>query len=87
MQQPTIGRVVHFNLGPTRGGIPAVWRPAMVVNVNSDGTVDLHVHVINTDGLVLDAPWSELVSAPIFVRSCVKQGEEPGEWRWPPRVG
>jgi hypothetical protein len=87
MHQPTIGRIVHFNLGPTRGGIPAVWRPAMVVHVNDDGTVDLHVHVIEGDGLTLDAPWAGLVRAPIFSRYSVKQGEEPGEWRWPPRVG
>jgi hypothetical protein len=86
MQQPTIGRIVHFNLGTTRGGVE-LWRPAMVVHAHDSKTVDLHVHVLGLDGLVLDAPWADLVSAPIFARHSVKQGEEPGEWRWPPRAG
>jgi hypothetical protein len=73
-QKPSIGRIVHY----TRSGyVPECDYPApeaaIIIGVNPDGTVRLHVF---REGAAFDAlvvPFSETPMT-------------PGCWSWPPRT-
>lgn len=73
---PTIGRIVHFTLnsGPHMGQV----RPAIVVNVRDETTVDLQVF---TDGTRLNGDCLPNM----FWKPGARQGEpgEGGTWHWP----
>ena len=63
-QKPSVGRIVHVDdHGDTR--------PAIVVGVRSDGSLDLTVF----------RPYGETMAL-----AGAKQGESNGQWRWPERV-
>lgn len=85
--KPTVSRIVHFML-PN-----AQVRPAIIVNVQSDTTVDLQVF---TNGQADRQAFAERVvtvnartgadqhGVPAVVhRAGVTLGDEPGQWSWP----
>lgn len=68
--KPTIGRIVHYtNLG-------AHVAPAMITEVNDDGTVTLHVFYKNGQ---VDLPRIERAKQP------AGSVEAEGKWQWPDR--
>jgi hypothetical protein len=71
---PTIGRTVLYQRhGSPNGQHKAEPSPAVVTQVNDDGTVSLFV--MNPNG--------------VYFNHATKYDESagPGTWRWPPRVG
>ena len=69
---PSVGRVVHyFSYGTPNGEYKSEARAAIVTAIhNEDFTVD--ICVMNPTGLSFNQK--------------VKQGNEPGQWNWPPIV-
>ena len=71
---PTIGRIVLYQRhGSPNGQHKSEPSPAVVTQVNEDGTVSLFV--MNPNG--------------VYFNHNTKQDEHgagPGTWRWPPRV-
>lgn len=75
--QPTVGRVVIYRtLGRNYPWKPQVV-PAIVSRVNADGTVGLALQWV--DGEQREPLPEDGVGK-------VKQGNDPGQWSWPPRV-
>lgn len=78
MQQPSIGRVVHYQSYGTPGGeYPSVPRAAIITDiVETEGVVApvVSLAVLNPTGLFFDrlVMYSETPT--------------PGHWSWPPRV-
>ena len=74
MQQPSIGRIVHYtNLGDKDGRYPSEAQAAIITGVNEDGTVALHIFYKTGQFDMPSVPFSE----------------EPltrGHWNWPPFV-
>lgn len=68
---PTIGRIVHLRVAPD-GDVEAPFAPAVIVRVWSDTCVNLRVFMDDNE-------------TPALVTSVV-EGDELGDWRWPPRV-
>lgn len=77
MSEPkaTIGRQVHFSLAT--GKAPGTLRPATVVQVNPDGTVNLQV-LTNGDG----NKRGDHLPPMIWVEN-VAFGTDPGTCQWP----
>ena len=78
-QKPSIGRIVHFHPYPPQArhkdDPEAQARfvfAAIIVYVNTDGTVNLHTFHPTNGGTTF--------------REHVQQGEGEGQWQWPPRV-
>ncbi len=69
--KPSIGRIVIYNhMRWDPDGKPPDQSPAIVRQALPSGMVDLAV--FGEDGV-----------RTVF---CVPQGDEPGQWNWPPRV-
>jgi hypothetical protein len=94
MGQPlSVGRVVHYRL-PVAEGYPATWRPALVVNefdgklgnlkVELDPANDLRQDVGLRDGLAKLGHYEVVVDH--FHAYSANEGDQPGNWRWPPQV-
>lgn len=90
-QTPTIGRIVHYVLqqGPRSGE----HRPAIIVAVHSETTVNLQVFTDSNEvGRFNDAPaiWSaESAPTPLrWVTSAVQDEDThaPNTWHWPERA-
>jgi hypothetical protein len=91
----TIGRIVHVRLADRWDGVrhdAPVWRPAIVTSVQIDGSLNLRVFIDRW----LDIDMGFLGLAPMSLRRAVLangnldlagvcEGDEPGQWRWPPR--
>jgi hypothetical protein len=77
---PSIGRQVHYVLGERRGKPAGVKRPATIVEVNADGTVNLQV-LTNSDG----NKRGDDLPALLWVEN-VAFGTDPGTCQWPPRT-
>ena len=80
MQEPSIGRIVHYVLdkGPHAGA----HRPAIIVAVANQYTVSLQVF---TDGHKGDMPRGDECPN-VFWRSacCIdEETKRPGHWHWP----
>lgn len=72
MQQPTIGRIVHYQAYGTPGGeFKSVPRAAIITDVHSDD--EIGVCVLNPQGL-------------FFNRVKLTEEPTPGCANWPPRV-
>lgn len=71
---PTIGRIVHFNLGD---GAKAA---AVVNDVHSADVVSLTVFVNAA------AAAKAGMSGDTTVRTSVRRGDKAGEWDWPERA-
>ena len=73
-QKPSCGRIIHYVAYGTPGGEykPGQCRPAIVTEVNDDGTVK--VTIFQTEGT--------------FTKQALCQDEQkkPGTWHWPERV-
>lgn len=88
MQKPTIGRIVHYkSRGSADGKYPSVARAAIITDVEASmneekkasgmaliESIDYKVKltVFNPEGIYLTPVW-------------VEQGDNAGEWNWPPR--
>lgn len=71
-QQPSVGRMVHYQAYGTPGGeYKSVPRAAVVTEVVSDEEVGLAI--FNPTGM-------------FFVRAKYSEEPKPGCWNWPPRV-
>lgn len=81
-QKVTLGRIVHFVIGKDSWGEP-LSRPAMVVQVWQDGTVNLQVF---TDGQ--NDVRRGTNGEGMLWKGSVDHNEEKtvGTWHWPPRV-
>jgi hypothetical protein len=70
-QKPSIGRIVHFK---TRGSADGAFPPrdfaAIITTVHNDTNVNLAT--FGDNGLRFE--------------HSVPQGDQPGNWNWPPRV-
>lgn len=73
LQMPTVCRIVQYRLGDKI-------RPAIVVAVNADGTVDLQVFLSFNEGV------GEERHRGMGLRQSVAQGDVSGTWSWPPRA-
>jgi len=71
LQKPSVGRIVFFK---TRGSLDGVYPPrdfaAFITRVYDDETVSLAS--FGETGMRFEIE--------------VKQGDNPGQWNWPPRV-
>lgn len=76
MQQPTIGRIVHYtNLGDADGKFPPETQPALIVRVNATPEPqDIGAWIFYPGGF--------------FYMASIPYSETPkrGHWNWPPRV-
>jgi hypothetical protein len=71
MQEPSLGRIVHYkSYGTPNGEYESEPRAAMITKVHGDDVVD--IAVFNPTG--------------IFFTRNVTCGEDSGQWSWPPRV-
>lgn len=71
MQTPSVGRIVHYQSYGTPGGEhKSEPRAAIITGVVDDETV--HLCVLNPTGQ--------------YFNLNVKQGNNGGQWNWPPRV-
>lgn len=71
--KPTIGRIVHYtNLGDADGKYPPEQQPAIIVRVNDDETVGLHIFYPTGQFDMAKVPFSEEYKR--------------GHWSWPPKV-
>lgn len=82
--QPTIGRIVHYkSRGSADGKFPSVARAAIVTDVktSSDGAD-------GPEGTLVKWSVRLCVLSPegIFLSDWLEEGEEAGNWNWPPRV-
>ncbi|MEC0169905.1 hypothetical protein [Paenibacillus graminis] len=69
--KPTVGRMVHFfSYGTPGGEYKSEARAAVITGVVDEANV--HLCVLNPTGM--------------FFNTNVKQGQEGGQWDWPPRV-
>lgn len=86
-QVPSIGRIVHFVMGPRYCNAPGASRPAIITNVHNDSEVALSVFTdAGQDG----------ASPVVYVKSSKNdEGEfddegthrfKPDSWHWPPYV-
>lgn len=86
---PSLGRVILVNIGNDPDG-PRL-RPAVVCRVWSPGCVNAQVLVdgSNDDSFLVahfhQAPASERGTGPVWLTSII-EGDDVGQWRWPPRV-
>lgn len=71
---PTIGRIVHFNLGDGQKA------SAIVVDVHGPDVVSLCVFVNAA------ARSKAGMSGDTTVRTSVRRGDKAGEWDWPERA-
>jgi hypothetical protein len=71
-QNPTIGRIVHYQrYGSPGGEFKAEPSPAVITQIHDDG--DCQLFVMNPNGVYFNkTPFSE--------------EPKPGHWSWPPRV-
>ncbi|MGG6309796.1 hypothetical protein [Paenibacillus macerans] len=68
--KPTVGRIVHYqSYGTPNGEYKSEPRAAIITEVVDDETV--HLCVLNPTGM--------------FFNQNVKQGNNSGQWNWPPR--
>ena len=69
MQEAAVGRIVHFQSYNEKGECAY---PAMITQVNDDGTVELTTFGPNS----------------VYFQHSVKKAEVPtsGHWNWPPRI-
>jgi hypothetical protein len=81
--KPTIGRIVHYIL-PEGHTIPGEHRPAMIVRVWTDTTVQLQVF---TDGSNDDPKHSHEAPNVMWKTSVVldETATTQGSWHWPER--
>ena len=73
MNEPTVGRIVHYvSYGTPGGEYPSVCRAAIITEVGICEQVALAV--LNPSGM--------------FFNECVShnEGRSPGTWHWPERV-
>jgi hypothetical protein len=72
MQQPSIGRIVHYQAYGTPGGEhPSVPRAAVITDLHPEDEVT--VCVLNPSGI-------------FFNRVKFSETPKPGHWNWPPFV-
>lgn len=89
-QKPSVGRIVHYVIGvpiasnPFKPTTPSV-RPAIVVKLNDEGTVNLSIFTDASDAVQFNDP---ALFMPVICRSYVPHDPEKrsGTWHWPPRT-
>jgi hypothetical protein len=89
---PTLGRIVHVNVGTNNLG--AMWRAAIVTSVGED-TITAHVLTLPLDRFgdspfgrpaLLAGPFNVDDSRCYLVAEGLREGVGPSCWRWPPRA-
>ncbi|GAB4485939.1 MAG: hypothetical protein OHK006_12950 [Thermodesulfovibrionales bacterium] len=82
---PTIGRIVQYRIAQDE------YRPAIVVRVNPEGSVNLQIFIDGSNdrpipgaSMRVNFREDELAKG-IAWRTSVREGNEAGQWRWPPR--
>ena len=79
-QQPTVGRVVHYqSYGTPNGEYKSEPRAAIITKVNIEQDEFGDGYVASVDLCVLNPTG-------MFFNQGVEQGNNPGQWNWPPRV-
>jgi hypothetical protein len=78
VQQPSIGRIVHYtNLGDRDGKYPPTIQAAVITGVNEDGTAALHVFY--------KTGQFDLASC-AFTEAAAGSEDARGKWSWPAKV-
>jgi hypothetical protein len=68
---PSVGRIVHYQRRGSADGVHKSEPSAAIVTAVVDAET-VHLCVLNPEGM--------------YFNRDVKQGDEPGQWQWPPRV-
>lgn len=81
--KPTIGRIVHYQLGTGRS--KGEYRPALIVRVWNDSCVNLQVFLDGSNDR--ENELSVGVDSPLTAwKTSSVQGDGPGQWKWPDRA-